>query len=97
MAQAIGLISLFSGRAVAPDVAMTGRYQDDELRALQARNLISLSLSGELSLRGRVLPVGGIKEKLIGACEYQHPCCGVLLLWPSYFVHTHVGPHMLIL
>ncbi|CAN8103016.1 unnamed protein product [Discula destructiva] len=45
MAQALGLISLFSGRAVSPDIAMTG----------------------ELSLRGKVLPVGGIKEKLIGA------------------------------
>jgi ATP-dependent Lon protease len=26
-----------------------------------------VSLQGEISLRGRVLPVGGIKEKLIGA------------------------------
>lgn len=45
MAQAIALISLFSGRAVPPTVAMTG----------------------EISLRGRVTAVGGIKEKLIGA------------------------------
>lgn len=51
MAQALGLISLFSGRAVSPDIAMTG----------------------ELSLRGKVLPVGGIKEKLIGACKYRCP------------------------
>lgn len=26
MAQALGLISLFSGRAVSPDIAMTGKY-----------------------------------------------------------------------
>ncbi|KAK1759383.1 Lon protease C-terminal proteolytic domain-containing protein [Echria macrotheca] len=45
IAQAIALISLFSGRAVPPTMAMTG----------------------EISLRGRVTAVGGIKEKLIGA------------------------------
>ena len=45
LAHTTALISLFSGRSVPPEVAMTG----------------------EVSLRGRVLPVGGIKEKLIGA------------------------------
>ncbi|MCJ1390688.1 hypothetical protein MMC18_003549 [Xylographa bjoerkii] len=45
LAHTIALISLFSGKAVPPQMAMTG----------------------EVSLRGRVLPVGGIKEKLIGA------------------------------
>ncbi|RMD43550.1 hypothetical protein DV735_g1511, partial [Chaetothyriales sp. CBS 134920] len=45
LAHTVALISLFSGRAVPPTMAMTG----------------------EMSLRGRVLPVGGIKEKLIGA------------------------------
>jgi len=45
LAHTIALISLFSGRAVPPEIAMTG----------------------EVSLRGRVMPVGGIKEKLIGA------------------------------
>jgi ATP-dependent Lon protease len=45
LAHTIALISLFSGKAVPPTLAMTG----------------------EISLRGRVLPVGGIKEKLIGA------------------------------
>ncbi|KAH8879652.1 ATP-dependent protease La [Thozetella sp. PMI_491] len=45
IAQAIALISLFSGKAVPPTLAMTG----------------------EISLRGRVTAVGGIKEKLIGA------------------------------
>ncbi|PGH36992.1 ATP-dependent protease La [[Emmonsia] crescens] len=45
LAHTIALISLFSSKAVPPDVAMTG----------------------EVSLRGRVMPVGGIKEKLIGA------------------------------
>ena len=45
LAHTIALISLFSGKAVPPTIAMTG----------------------EVSLRGRVLPVGGIKEKLIGA------------------------------
>ena len=45
LAHTIGLISLFSGKAVPPQLAMTG----------------------EVSLRGRVMPVGGIKEKLIGA------------------------------
>lgn len=45
LAHTIALISLFSGRAVPPTIAMTG----------------------EISLRGRVMPVGGIKEKLIGA------------------------------
>jgi len=39
------LVSALSGRAVRPDVAMTG----------------------EITLRGRVLPVGGLKEKLIAA------------------------------
>ena len=45
LAHTVALISLFSGKAVPPTMAMTG----------------------EVSLRGRVLPVGGIKEKLIGA------------------------------
>ncbi|KAL0944649.1 ATP-dependent protease la 2 [Colletotrichum truncatum] len=45
IAQAIALISLFSGKNVPPTMAMTG----------------------EISLRGRVTAVGGIKEKLIGA------------------------------
>ena len=45
LAHTIALISLFSGKAVPPELAMTG----------------------EVSLRGRVMPVGGIKEKLIGA------------------------------
>lgn len=45
MAHTIALISLFSGKAVPPTMAMTG----------------------EISLRGKVTAVGGIKEKLIGA------------------------------
>lgn len=45
LAHTIALISLFAGKAVPPQIAMTG----------------------EVSLRGRVMPVGGIKEKLIGA------------------------------
>ncbi|KAL8861718.1 MAG: hypothetical protein Q9178_001919 [Gyalolechia marmorata] len=45
LAHTIALISLFSGKSVPPQIAMTG----------------------EVSLRGRVMPVGGIKEKLIGA------------------------------
>ncbi|PYH96284.1 ATP-dependent protease La [Aspergillus ellipticus CBS 707.79] len=45
LAHTIGLISLFTGKAVPPSLAMTG----------------------EVSLRGKVMPVGGIKEKLIGA------------------------------
>jgi ATP-dependent Lon protease len=45
LAHTIALISLFSGKAVPPQIAMTG----------------------EVSLRGKVMPVGGIKEKLIGA------------------------------
>ena len=42
---ATALISLFTGRKVHPDVAMTG----------------------EITLRGRVLPVGGIREKILAA------------------------------
>ena len=45
LAHTIAIISLFSGKAVPPEIAMTG----------------------EVSLRGRVMPVGGIKAKLIGA------------------------------
>ncbi|ERS97734.1 ATP-dependent protease La [Sporothrix schenckii ATCC 58251] len=44
-AQAVALVSLFSGRSVPPSIAMTG----------------------EITLRGRITAVGGIKEKLIGA------------------------------
>jgi len=45
VAMFMALASLFTGRAVKPDFAMTG----------------------EISLRGRVLPVGGIKEKVLAA------------------------------
>jgi ATP-dependent Lon protease len=45
LAHTMALISLFAGKTVPPEIAMTG----------------------EVSLRGRVMPVGGIKEKLIGA------------------------------
>ncbi|TKA41950.1 Lon protease 2, peroxisomal [Friedmanniomyces endolithicus] len=45
LAHTVALISLFSGKAVPPNLAMTG----------------------EVALRGKVMPVGGIKEKLIGA------------------------------
>ena len=45
LAHTIALISLFAGKTVSPQLAMTG----------------------EVSLRGKVMPVGGIKGKLIGA------------------------------
>jgi ATP-dependent Lon protease len=45
LAHTVALISLFSGKTVPPNIAMTG----------------------EVALRGKVMPVGGIKEKLIGA------------------------------
>jgi len=45
LAHTVAMVSLFSHKAVPPQIAMTG----------------------EVSLRGRVMPVGGIKEKLIGA------------------------------
>src|SRR5882757_6694356 len=47
VAMFISLTSLLRGKAVRPDVAMTG----------------------EISLRGLVLPVGGIKEKMIAAAR----------------------------
>ena len=43
----VALVSLFTDKAVRPDVAMTG----------------------EISLRGLVLPVGGIKEKVLAALQ----------------------------
>ena len=47
VALVVALASLFTGRPVRRDVAMTG----------------------EVTLRGHVLPVGGIKEKVIGAVQ----------------------------
>lgn len=44
----LGMVSQFTGKALASDLAMTG----------------------EISLRGDVLPVGGIKEKLLAAHRY---------------------------
>lgn len=48
LALCLALASLFSGRRVRSDVAVTG----------------------EISLRGRVLAVGGIKEKLLAALRH---------------------------
>jgi ATP-dependent Lon protease len=48
LALSVALASLFSGRCVRSDTAVTG----------------------EISLRGRVLPVGGIKEKLLAALRH---------------------------
>ncbi len=45
VAMVISLASLFTGRPVRPDVAVTG----------------------EITLRGKILPVGGIKEKVLAA------------------------------
>jgi ATP-dependent Lon protease len=43
----MALLSMLQGRALRPDLAMTG----------------------EISLRGRILPVGGIKEKVLAAAR----------------------------
>ena len=51
---ATALVSLFTGRAVRGDTAMTG----------------------ELSLRGLVLPIGGVKDKLIAAHQTGAACFG---------------------
>lgn len=68
--QAIALISLFSGKPVPPTMAMTVRDDTPPLVLLLAREpsiLMTCCTQGEISLRGRVTAVGGIKEKLIGA------------------------------
>jgi ATP-dependent Lon protease len=59
LAHTVALISLFTNKAVPPQIAMTG----------------------EVSLRGRVMPVGGIKEKLIGA--HRAGVKTVLLPYPN--------------
>lgn len=102
IAQAVALISLFSGRAVPPTMAMTVcqyfplilSYPSlitplylfifqlisncstwllcifpPPLPESQARLTLPrcTNIQGEISLRGRIMAVGGIKEKLIGA------------------------------
>lgn len=72
--QAIALISLFSGKPVPPTMAMTVSHLSCNSRGFWnppcfglKQHVLTRFLQGEISLRGRVTAVGGIKEKLIGA------------------------------
>lgn len=65
--QAVALISLFSGKPVPPTMAMTVRLFTNLVNPNRFNILTDYVTQGEISLRGRVTAVGGIKEKLIGA------------------------------
>jgi ATP-dependent Lon protease len=67
---ATAIISLLSGIAVRPDVAMTG----------------------EITLRGRVLPVGGIREKALAAL--RHGIRTVVLPWSNRHELDEIPPEL---
>ncbi len=64
------LISVFTGRPVRRDIAM----------------------SGEITLRGRVLPIGGVKEKVLGA--YRAGIHTIILPQKNERDITDVPPHI---
>ena len=67
LVQVCAMVSLLTGKYVPPTTAMTGEVR----RRIVTSSLCSRSDMGvallQITLRGRVSPVGGIKRKVLGA------------------------------